>query len=50
MDHFEVVPECASDVLGSAPSPSCAAFLAANERAREQWRHEAALREFESLW
>ena len=45
---FRATPECVSDVLGRAkPSAECARFLAANERAREQWRLEAAFADFE---
>ena len=44
------VAACAGDPPG-APSPTapCAAFLAGSERARLQWRLEAAFREFEDL-
>ena len=39
---------CAADAAGSGkPSAGCAKFLAANERAREQWKLEAAFAEFE---
>ncbi len=46
---FRVVPACAVDKLGAEkPSAPCAKFLAANERAREQWKLEGAFAEFES--
>ncbi len=45
---FKPVIACASDVLGKEkPSVACAKFLDANERAREQWKLEAAFAEFE---
>lgn len=45
---FRPVAACASDVSGSGkPSAGCAKFLAGNERAREQWKLEAAFAEFE---
>ena len=45
---FHPVVACAADSLGSEkPSAGCARFLAANERAREQWRLEAAYANFE---
>ena len=45
---FRPVPACASDAKGAAkPSAGCAKFLAASERAREQWKLEAAFTEFE---
>jgi adenosine deaminase len=45
---FRAAPACVSVVPGTAkPSAGCARFLAANERAREQWRLEAAFAEFE---
>jgi adenosine deaminase len=45
---FRPVSACASDVLGKAkPSAGCEKFLKANERAREQWKLETALAEFE---
>jgi adenosine deaminase len=40
---------CADQVLGSnSPSPSCAAFLKANERASEQWELERRFVAFEA--
>jgi len=42
------VRDCANDAPGQEkPSATCAKFLDANERAREQWELEAALAEFE---
>jgi len=47
---FTPVEACADDALGSAsPSPDCHQFLAGSDRAREQWRLEAELTEFEKL-
>ncbi len=43
--------ECAGDALGAErPSSPCAALLARSDKAREQWRLEAALRRFEARW
>jgi adenosine deaminase len=45
---FRAAAACASDMLGvEKPSANCAKFLAANERAREQWKLENAFAEFE---
>ena len=45
---FRPVASCASDKTGTVkPSAGCAKFLEANERAREQWKLEAAFAEFE---
>jgi adenosine deaminase len=45
---FRPVSACASDVAGAEkPSDGCAKFLAANERAREQWKLEAEYAKFE---
>jgi adenosine deaminase len=46
---FRAVSACVASPLG-APKPSgpCAKYLAANERAREQWRLEAEFVKFES--
>jgi adenosine deaminase len=42
------VAACASDKAGTEkPSAGCAKFLEANERAREQWKLEAAFADFE---
>jgi hypothetical protein len=45
---FRAAAACASDKLGAEKSSAaCAKFLAANERAREQWKLENAFAEFE---
>ena len=45
---FKPVASCSSDALGKEkPSAGCAKFLNASERAREQWKLEAAFSEFE---
>jgi adenosine deaminase len=45
---FRAAPACAGEVLGAAkPSAECARFLASSERAREQWKLEAAFADFE---
>jgi adenosine deaminase len=45
---FRPVPACASGSLGAgSPPAACAKFLAANERAREQWKLEAEFMNFE---
>jgi adenosine deaminase len=50
-DLFRPVAPCASGALGAEkPSPSCAKFLAANERAREQWKLEAEFSKFEKTF
>jgi len=47
-DSFRPVAACAGDAaIAEKPSPACAKFLAANERAREQWKLEAAFATFE---
>ncbi len=43
---FRPVAACAAD-LGEKPTRACSEFLAANERAREQWKLEAAFASFE---
>ena len=43
---FRPVAACAADLAGKA-SHACTEFLAANERAREQWKLEAAFADFE---
>jgi adenosine deaminase len=46
--EFRPVAACASETLGAEkPSASCEKFLAANERAREQWKLEGQFAEFE---
>ncbi|MBW2542230.1 MAG: adenosine deaminase [Deltaproteobacteria bacterium] len=48
--EFALTPACANDTPGSGnPTRACANFLAASERAWEQWRLEAELLEFETL-
>jgi hypothetical protein len=45
---FRPVPACAGDIAGAEkPSATCAQFLAANERAREQWKLEREFATFE---
>jgi adenosine deaminase len=45
---FRPVAACASDSAGAAkPSAACATFLAASERAREQWKLEGEFARFE---
>ena len=45
---FRSAKACAGDTVGTAkPSAGCASWLAANERAREQWRLETGFAEFE---
>jgi adenosine deaminase len=45
---FRPVAACFSDVAGAEkPSDGCAKFLAASERAREQWKLEAEFAKFE---
>jgi adenosine deaminase len=44
-----VVSACAADAVGAEkPSSRCAAFLAASEKAREQWELERRFRDFEA--
>jgi adenosine deaminase len=48
---FRPVAACAADKAGAGkPSTSCAKFLDANERAREQWKLEAAFADFEKKY
>lgn len=42
------VAACAGQVGAAEPKGACAAFVAGSEKAREQWRHERLLREFEA--
>ncbi len=45
---FRAAPACAADAMGAdKPSAACEKFLAANERAREQWRLEGEFAKFE---
>jgi hypothetical protein len=47
-DVFRPVAACASGMLGAEKSSAtCSMFLAANERAREQWKLEAEFAKFE---
>jgi adenosine deaminase len=47
-NEFRPVAACANDTLGAEkPSAACAKFLAANERAREQWKLEGEFAAFE---
>jgi adenosine deaminase len=48
---FRLVPACAKDAAGAEkPSSSCQEFLAANERARLQWKLEAEFEHFEKKY
>jgi adenosine deaminase len=48
---FRPVVACTADTPGAEkPSAECAKFLAANERAREQWRLETELAKFEKAF
>ena len=50
VDTLAPVRACAADIAGAAtPTSACAAFLAASEKARLQWRLEAQLRDFEAV-
>jgi len=40
---------CANEALSSKPTGKCAAFLAANTKARIEWRLEQRLRDFEAM-
>ncbi|MFZ0419723.1 MAG: adenosine deaminase [Candidatus Sulfotelmatobacter sp.] len=45
---FRMAPACAGDAANpEKPSATCTKFLAANERAREQWKLESELAKFE---
>ena len=47
-DTFRPVTECASDSAGAdKQSAGCMKFLAANDRAREQWKLETEFAKFE---
>lgn len=47
----EPVAACANEPLGNAnPTPACFVYLQTNERAREQWRLEAAFVSFEQRY
>jgi hypothetical protein len=48
-DYTRVAPGCRSDLPGAgAPSPPCAAFLAAHEKAAQQWELERRFQAFEA--
>jgi hypothetical protein len=47
---FVAAHECAGDKLGGLPSAGCTKFLNGSEKAREQWRLEHRLAEFESKY
>jgi len=48
---FRMTPACASDVPGAEkPSASCEQFIAASERAREQWKLETEFAKFEKKY
>ena len=48
---FRPVPPCAADTAGAEkPSARCAKFLAASERAQEQWRLESEFTKFEKKY
>ena len=49
--RYQPTAACARELLGSeSPGPPCAALLQRSDKAREQWRLEAALRRFEQQW
>ncbi len=45
---FTAVHECANDRPTTVPNPACMKFLSGSEKAREQWRLEHRLADFES--
>jgi hypothetical protein len=48
---FRMVPACVGDAAGSEnPSAACEQFLAANERARMQWKLESEFAKFEKKY
>jgi adenosine deaminase len=48
-DSFTVVPSCAQDMVNpAAPSKACSDLLASSEKARLQWKEEAAFAKFEA--
>jgi hypothetical protein len=48
---FRPVPACLSDPLGAEhPTSHCSQYLAANERAREQWKLEVEFAKFEKKY
>jgi hypothetical protein len=44
------VPVCAGQIGDAQPHGACAALVAKSDKAREQWRHERLLREFEARY
>jgi len=47
--RLAAAPDCTAEIGAEQPAaPSCVAFLAANDKAREQWRLEAAFHRFEA--
>ena len=47
--YARVVPDCLSDVTGpDEPSAKCASFLAASEKAAQQWELERRFQAFEA--
>jgi adenosine deaminase len=46
--YARFVPDCANDVAGAAPSSACASFLAASEKAAQQWELERRFQAFEA--
>jgi hypothetical protein len=48
---FRVAPACAGNALGSEKvSAGCETFLAANERAHQQWKLESEFAKFEKKY
>jgi hypothetical protein len=48
---FRIAPACTGDMAGAdKPSAGCEQFLAANERARMQWKLESAFAKFEKQY
>jgi adenosine deaminase len=48
---FRMVPACVGDAAGSEkPSTACEELLAANERARMQWKLESDFAKFEKKY
>lgn len=51
IDHFVPNAACTSDKIGGTePSDPCAAFLSESQKARLQWKLEAALTKFEAAY
>ena len=50
-ETFAMLPVCSRDALTDVPaSAGCRRYLAANERARIEWREEVAFARFESAF